>query len=175
MNEITINKNAVLLEFCRRVNENEQGVRAHLIAAGIEVAPGEVTVQDINHLREINPKEFDALVRVLYPEVKDIANGDGDEAGAVAVVSKDGSNKWSASDVTGMVGTVLGAASSILGSLNINGNTRAIADSQIANSEALYYQNEKEKRQMNITLWIVLGLFVLIVIAGMVIFKYRRH
>lgn len=175
MKKVTINKDAVLLEFCRRVNENEKAVRAHLSSAGIEVAPGEITIQNINNLREINPKEFEALVHVLYPEVKDLANGDGDKSGDIAITSQDGSNKWSASDVTGMVGTVLSAATGILGSLNINGNTRAIADSQIANSEALYYQNEKEKRQMNMTLWIVLGLFVLIVIAGMVIFKYRRH
>ena len=174
MKEIVINKNAVLKEFCRRVNENEQGVCAHLSASGIDVTPGKITIQDINRLREINPKAFDALVRFLYPEMKDYAPGDGDQETAV-ITSKSGGEKWSAGDITGMVGTVLEAATGILGTLNINGNTRAVADANVAALEAAALQNEREKRQVWLTLGIVLGLFVLIVIAGVVIFKNRRH
>lgn len=170
--EITINKNAVILELARRVQENENGVRGYLTEAGIEVGSEGVSLQQLNTLREINPAKFEEMLRFLYPEMKRLANGDGGETSAT-IKTKSGS-KWSASDWTGMVGTLLSGTVGILGSLNINGNTDAMAKGAAYDAEAARAQAEKEKKQMRTTIAIVCVGFLVIVIAGVLIFRHRK-
>ena len=73
-----------------------------------------------------------------------------------------------------MVGTILSAGVGVLGSLNINGNTDAQAQ-----AEMLRYMSEqdaaaKEKKQMRNTIIIVCIGFLVIVVAGVLIFKHRK-
>lgn len=163
-----INENAVLLELSRRVMENENGVRNYLETAGIHVN-GKITLDHLNMLRELNLSAFDKMLNFLYPEMKQYANAD-EPAG---MVTQNG-NKWSAGDWTSMVGTILNGAVGILGGLNINGNTDAQAQ-----AEMLHYMSEqeaaaKEKKQMRNTIIIVCVGFVVIVVAGVLIFKHRK-
>lgn len=161
-----INENAVLQELSRRVKENENGVRGFLETAGIHV-DGEVTLDHLNMLQDLNRGAFEKMLNFLYPEMR--ANAEGDEE-----VQTSNGTKWSASDWTGMVGTILSAGVGVLGSLNINGNTDAQAQ-----AEMLRYMSEqdaaaKEKKQMRNTIIIVCIGFLVIVVAGILIFKHRK-
>ena len=171
--EIKLNKNAVLLELLHRVRENEQGVRGYLHSAGIDVAEGGITIQHLNSLRQLNPAVFEEMLRFLYPEMKDYANADGEEGATTTLKTSDGS-KWSATDWTNMVGTVLGGAGSILGMLNINGNSNAMASAAAYNAETAALQAEAEKKQLRKTIAIVCAGFVIIVVAAVLIFKHRK-
>ena len=71
-----INENAVLQELSRRVKENENGVRGFLETAGIHV-DGEVTLDHLNMLQELNRGAFDKMLNFLYPEMR--ANAEGEE------------------------------------------------------------------------------------------------
>lgn len=163
-----INENAVILELGRRVKEKENGVRGFLETAGIHVN-GEITLEHLNALQEINRDAFNKMLYFLYPEMEQYANAD-DPA---EVATQDG-NKWSAGDWTGMVGTVLNGAIGILGGLNINGSADAKAQAEMLNYMAQQQSAEKEKKQMRTTIIIVCVGFIVITIAGVLIFKNRR-
>ncbi len=161
--KVKLNKNAVFLEFIRRVKENENGVRNYLSDAGIKVGDEGITVQQLNELRKINYNAFSEMVMFLYPEIKTYVGADGDDNG-----------KWTSQDTISTIGVVLGGASDILGRLNINGNTDAMAASNAYAALAAQQQTEQEKKQMRITILIVCLGFLVIVGAGVLIFKNRR-
>ena len=161
-----INENAVLQELSRRVKENENGVRGFLETAGIHV-DGEVTLNHLNMLQEINRGAFDKMLNFLYPEMH--ANAEGDEE-----VQTSNGTKCSASDWTGMVGTILSAGVGVLGSLNINGNTDAQAQAEMLRYMSEQYAAAMEKKQMRNTIIIVCIGFLVIVVAGVLIFKHRK-
>lgn len=163
-----INENAIILELSRRVKESENGVLNYLKSAGIQV-DGVIKLQHLNQLQNLNPSKFDEMLRFLYPEMKQYANAD--EPAEVA--TQDG-NKWSAGDWTGMVGTVLNGAIGILGGLNINGSADAKAQAEMLNYMAQQQSAEKEKKQMRTTIIIVCVGFIVITIAGVLIFKNKR-
>ena len=161
--KVKLNKNAVFLELIRRVKENENGVRNYLSDAGIKVGDEGITVQQLNELRKIDYNAFSEMVMFLYPEIKTYVGADGDDNG-----------KWTSQDTISTIGVVLGSASDILGRLNINGNTDAMAASNAYAALAAQQQAEQEKKQMRITILIVCLGFLVIVGAGVLIFKNRR-
>ena len=161
--KVKLNKNAVFLELIRRVKENENGVRNYLSDAGIKVGDEGITVQQLNELRKIDYNAFSEMVMFLYPEIKTYVGADGDDNG-----------KWTSQDTISTIGVVLGGASDILGRLNINGNTDAMAASNAYAALAAQQQAEQEKKQMRITILIVCLGFLVIVGAGVLIFKNRR-
>lgn len=164
-----INENAVILELSRRVKENQNGVLNYLKAAGIQVGESGIKLQHLNQLQSLNPAKFDEMLYFLYPEMKQYANAD-----EPAEVTTNDGNKWSAGDWTGMVGTVLNGAIGILGGLNINGSADAKAQAEMLNYMAQQQSAEKEKKQMRTTIIIVCVGFLVITIAGVLIFKNRR-
>lgn len=161
--KINLNKTAVLQELAQRIKENQNGVREYLNAAGINTDNQDITLQHIDHLRQLNYDSFAELCRFLYPELNDKAQADGDN-----------NNHWNADNYIGLIGTILGGASGILGQFNFNGNTSAQAQAQALTVIAAQQQAEQEKKQMRKTIAIVCIGFLVIVIAGVLIFKNRK-
>lgn len=169
---VKLNKNAVFLEFVNRVKANENGVRNYLLSAGMKVGDEGITIQQLCELQKINPQIFAEMCRFLYPEMKDVASADGDDS-AIIVEDKSGS-KWKANDWISLIGTTLNGASVILSGLNINGNTEALAAANAYAAAAAQEQAEREKKQLRNTIIIVCIGFLVITIAGVLIFKNRR-
>ena len=161
-----INENAVLLELSRRIKENENGVRSYLETAGIHVK-GQITLDHINDLQDLDRGAFEKMLAFLYPEIK--ANADEGE-----VIETSNGAKWSASDWTDVIGTILNAGVGVLGTLNLNGNTDAQAQAEMLRYMSAQDAAAKEKKQMRNTIIIVCIGFVVIVVAGVLIFKHRK-
>lgn len=161
-----IDNNAVLIELGRRVKNNEIGVRGYLAAAGIKPA-GNVSLENLNDLHKIDSESFYKLLQFLYPEI----TANADESG---VLQTSNGTKWSASDWTGMVGTILEAGVGVLGTLNINGNTDAQAQAEMLRYMSEQENSASEKKQMRNTILIVCLGFLVIVVAGVLIFKHKR-
>lgn len=161
-----IDNNAVLIELGRRVKKNDVGVRGYLAAAGIKPA-GEVSLENLNDLYKIDSESFYKLLQFLYPEIT--ANADESE-----VLQTSNGTKWSASDWTGMVGTILDAGVGVLSTLNINGNTDAQTQAEMLRYMSEQEKSATEKKQMRNTILIVCLGFLVVVVAGVLIFKRRR-
>ena len=161
-----INNNAVLIELGRRIKRNEVGVRSYLEAAGIK-PHDKVSLEDLNKLKEIDSASFEKLLQFLYPEIK--ANADESE-----VLQTSNGTQWSASDWTGMIGTILQAGVGVLSTLNINGNTDAQAQAEMLRYMSEQENSASEKKQMRNTILIVCLGFLVIVVAGVLIFKHKK-
>lgn len=155
--EIKIDQKAVLLDFLRRVAENENGVKGYLEKAGIESGQN-ATIGNLQQLLSVNPDGFKDMISFLYPELKH-ASAMGD---------------WQASDVNTTISALLTGATGILSMLNINGNTTALATAQAASSAAEIERSNAEKSQMRKTIIIVCVGFVILAVAGVFIFRNRH-
>ena len=155
--EIKIDQKAVLLDFLRRVADNENGVKGYLEKAGIESGQN-VTIGNLQQLRSVNPDGFKDMISFLYPESKH-ASAMGD---------------FMLSDITALLGTVLTGSTGILSMLNINGNTSAQAAAQAAAAMAEVERSNAEKKQMRKTIIIVCVGFIILAVAGIFIFRSRR-
>ena len=155
--EIKIDQKAVLLDFLRRVADNENGVKGYLEKAGIESGQN-VTIGNLQQLRSVNPDGFKDMISFLYPESR-YASGMGD---------------FMLSDITDMINITLTGTTGILSMLNINGNTSALAAAKVASSQAEIERSDAEKRQMRKTIAIVCVGFIILAVAGIFIFRSRR-
>lgn len=146
--ENKVNPRDILLELDRRTKAHSAGALLFFKKAGVPTAKsGKITLKDLQNLQISQPDIFVELLEFLYPENAQTAGAGFD---------------W----VT-LVGGILSGAGGGLLSMGGNDVEKAALESERALAE-------QKAQSMRNTLFIVLGVLVLIVIAAVFIFKKGR-
>ncbi len=162
-----INKINLLKELYRRVKKNENGVRVFFQQAGVPLKnENTVEMTDLLNLYESNPSQFSAMMDFLYPDIVayEKANAEGEET-LVEENKEKSSFNWQA-----LVGGVLQAAGGALATMGTSNNSNELALQQAKSQAELAEQKEKSS---NKTLWIVLAVVAVMLVAGVFIIKRK--
>ena len=150
-------KNEILVQILTRARRNTILVETYLKKAGVPVSDS-ITLQDLNALMVVNPELFSDLMDKLFPDAPQV----------FGTASATGSFDWK-----GLVGGILGGAGqAFLGMSDTTAQANA-TEMAIANAEAEKALAEQKAASTRNTIIIVLGVLVLVVVAGVFIFKKR--
>lgn len=164
-----INKIDMFNELLRRVKANENGVRMYFQQAGVPLKNDEsVELTDVRNLYESNPDQFSAMMDFLYPDIVALekANAEGETDNQEENVEKKekSSFNWQA-----LVGGIMQGAGGALSTIGTD-NSNELALQQAKSQAELAEQKEKSS---NKTLWIVLAVVAVMLVAGVFIIKRK--
>lgn len=165
-----INKIDMFNELLRRVRKNENGVRMYFQQAGVPLKNDEsVELTDVRNLYESNPGQFSAMMDFLYPDIVALekANAEGEtdaKQGEQTEEKEKSSFNWQA-----LVGGIMQGAGGALSTIGTD-NSNELALQQAKSQAELAEQKEKSS---NKTLWIVLGVVAVMLVAGVFIIKRK--
>ena len=142
-----LEKTNVLRSLNDKMQAHSEGVLALFRGAGIE--SDKPTLKDLAILQDMNPTAFVDVLRFLFPEKYRAANATG-------------------FDWTSLVGGVLTGAGSGLLSMNSN-NTEMLLQQQ--QTELAAQEAAANKR----TLYLVLGIVAVLIVAAVIIFKGKKR
>lgn len=166
-----INKIDMFNELRRRVKANENGVRMYFKQAGVPLKNDEsIELTDVRNLYESNPGQFSAMMDFLYPDIIALekANADGEtdaNKGEQTEEKEKSSFNWQA-----LVGGLMQGAGSALSTMGTKDNSNELALQQAKSQAELAEQKEKSS---NKTLWIVLAVVAVMLVAGVFIIKRK--
>lgn len=166
-----INKIDMFNELRRRVKANENGVRMYFQQAGVPLKNDEsVELTDVRNLYESNPGQFSAMMDFLYPDIVALekANAEGEtdaNQGEQTEEKEKSSFNWQA-----LVGGLMQGAGSALSTMGTKDNSNELALQQAKSQAELAEQKEKSS---NKTLWIVLAVVAVMLVAGIFIIKRK--
>lgn len=147
----------ILVNILSRARRNPLLVENYFIKAGLPVNHP-VSLGNLNALMNVNPDMFSELMDKLFP----------DAAQVFGVASADATFDWK-----GLVGGILGGAGAAFTSMSDSTAANNAANNAIANAEYQAVLAEQESAKTKQTLWIVLGILVVVIVAAVFIFKKR--
>lgn len=157
-----LDKKKVIETLKLRVDANQNAVKSYFDRAGVPVGNEEsITLNDLKNLMELNYPIWEECIRYLYSDLEKliaenpqhfgIANADGNSVGF---------------DYVGLIGSTLVGAGSFLA----NDNEDALVMQEAEHQRQLAVQEAASSKR---TLWIVLGILAVILIAAVFIFRKR--
>ena len=163
-----INKVKMLKELHRRVKKNENGVRQIFKQAGVPLKnENVVALTDVRNLYESSPNHFRAMMDFIYPDIVALekANATGEATASDATQKEESTFNWQA-----LAGGILQGAGGALSTMGTKNNTNELALLSAKNQAELANQNAQSSKK---TLWIVIAVVVVMLIAGIFILKRR--
>jgi len=170
-----INKIDMLNELHRRVRKNENGVRMYFQQAGVPLKNDEsVELTDVRNLYESNYGQFSAMMEFLYPDIVALekANAEGGETNANQGEQTKEKEKSSIDWIgtSGKIVCALGESLQEWSQSKKKDNSNELALQQAKSKAELAEQKEKSS---NKTLWIVLAVVAVMLVAGVFIIKRK--
>lgn len=158
-----LNKKKFIEALKSRIAANLNAVRLYFSTAGVPLGnDSEVTINDMINLMKTNYTVWSDCMRYLYKDAEQLINENPEHFGEVA--NADGeANQF---DVLGLIGSTLAGAGSFLA----GGNEDALVMQEAEHRTELAKQEAASSKR---TLWIVLGILAVILIAAVFIFRKR--
>lgn len=147
----------ILVKILTRARHNSLLVENYFVRAGLPVNHP-ISLENLKGLMDINPDLFSELMDKLFP----------DAAQVFGVASAEGAFDWK-----GLVGGILGGAGAAFTSMSDSAAANTAADNAIANAQYQADMAAQESAKTKQTLWIVLGILVVVIVAAVFIFKKR--
>ncbi len=147
----------ILVSILTRAKINPLLVEIYFVKAGLPKNTA-ISLNSLTALWEVNPDLFSDLMDKLFP----------DAAQVFGVASAEGAFDWK-----GLLGGLFGGVGAAFSSMSDSAAANTAANNAIANAEYQALLAEQESAKTKQTLWIVLGILVVVVVAGVFIFKKR--
>ncbi len=153
----------VLIALQTRVKANENAVRLYFQQAGVPLCDEEkITLNDMANLMETNHAIWEKCMRFLYSDAEKLIAENPQHFGGTANADGESTNF----NYLGLIGSTLAGAGSFLA----GGNEDALVLQQADYERQLAAQEAASSKR---TLWIVLGILAVIIIAAVFIFRKR--
>lgn len=150
-------KKEILVTILTRAQRNPLLVENYFVRAGLPVNYP-ITLENIKVLMDINSDLFSELMDKLFPDATQV----------FGVASAEGAFDWK-----GLVGGILGGAGAAFTSMSDSTAANNAANTAIANAQYQADMAAQESAKTKQTLWIVLGILVVVIVAAVFIFKKR--
>lgn len=147
----------ILVNILSRASRNPLLVKSYFIKAGIPVN-NPVSLENLNTMMVVNPDIFSELMDKLFP----------DAAQVFGVASAEGAFDWK-----GLLGGILAGAGGAFTSMSDSAAANNAVNNAIANAQYQADMAAQESAKTKQTLWIVLGILVVVIVAAVFIFKKR--
>lgn len=162
-----LKKSDALRELNRRISNNQNGVKMLFEQSGIPLKnDGKVSLEDAKNMAELNPEQFGKMMNFLYPDILAYqkANAEGETSENSEEKEKNSFN-W-----VGLMGGLLQGAGSALSSMNTTDTSSQLAMQDAQHKAELAEQASKSSQK---TLWIVLGVVAVVIVAAIIIIKRK--
>lgn len=150
-------KKEILVTILTRAQRNPLLVENYFVRAGLPVNYP-ITLENIKVLMDINSDLFSELMDKLFPDATQV----------FGVASAEGAFDWK-----GLVGGILSGAGAVFTSMSDSTAANNAANTAIANAQYQADMAAQESAKTKQTLWIVLGILVVVIVAAVFIFKKR--
>ena len=147
----------ILVRILTRARRNPLLVENYFVRAGLPVNYP-ITLENIQVLMDINSDLFSELMDKLFPDATQV----------FGVASAEGAFDWK-----GLVGGILGGVGAAFTSMSDSTAANNAANTAIANAQYQADMAAQESAKTKQTLWIVLGILVVVIVAAVFIFKKR--
>ena len=147
----------ILVRILTRARRNPLLVENYFVRAGLPVNYP-ITLENIQVLMDINSDLFSELMDKLFPDATQV----------FGVASAEGAFDWKC-----LVGGILDGTANALISMSDSTAANNAANTAIANAQYQADMAAQESAKTKQTLWIVLGILVVVIVAAVFIFKKR--
>ncbi|MBR2369693.1 MAG: hypothetical protein IKA83_06015 [Paludibacteraceae bacterium] len=147
----------ILVKILTRARRNPLLVENYFVRAGLPVNHP-ISLENLKGLMDINPDLFSELMDKLFP----------DAAQVFGVANAEGAFDWK-----GFLGATLDGIGNGFMMMSDSAAANTAADNAIANAQYQADMAAQESAKTKQTLWIVLGILVVVIVAAVFIFKKR--